>query len=327
VSDEPEFPDREPAPGPGRAVVQFFLVPLLVVAVCVGVFFLFSLLTFEHKSPSDYLADVKGGAANQRWQSAFELSRAVSRIPAGPARTKLAAETLEVFERLRADRPDDRDVKRYLALVLGRLGDPSAVPALERSARDVDPLVRLYSVWALGMLGDRAAVPMILADSESEDAGARKMAAYVLGKLGDRRAIPRLAAMTADHAADVRWNAAIALAELHDPAGNEVLHSMLDRASLARQSETLRPSQAEEAIVSAIKAAAMVPDRSALPPLHRLMESDSSLKVRDAARQAIRSLEGKVSLASPAGSPIFASAGRERGVLDGPSSFDIVIRR
>lgn len=288
---EPEIAEPR-APGAGRAVVQFFLVPLVVVAVCVGVFLLFSLMTFERKSPSDYLADVRGGAANQRWQSAFELSRAVARIPPGPERTKLAGETLDVFDRLRPERADDRDVKRYLALVLGRLGDPAAIPSLEKSARDADPLVRLYSVWALGMLGDRAAVPMIVSDSESDDPGARKMAAYVLGKLGDPRAVPRLTAMTADHAADVRWNAAIALAEIHDPAGKEVLHSMLDRASLARQAETLRPAQAEEAIVSAIMAEQMIGDRDAVPALSALAKSDPSLKVRDAARRAIRAIGG-----------------------------------
>jgi HEAT repeat protein len=287
---ESETPDDPRTPGPGRAVVQFFLVPLLVVAVCVGVFFLFSLLTFEHKSPADYLADVRGGAANQRWQSAFELSRAVSRIPPGPERTRLAAQTLEVYDRLRADRNDDRDVKRYLALVLGRLGDPSAIPSLERSARDPDALVRLYSVWALGMLGDRNAVPMIVADSETDDPGARKMAAYVLGKLGDPRAIPRLTAMTGDHAADVRWNAAIALAELHDDGGKEVLRSMLDRASLSRQAPALRPAQAEEALVSAIMAEQILRDGESLAELKKLSESDPSLKVRDAARRAAQAI-------------------------------------
>jgi hypothetical protein len=83
VKENGQTPD---APGPGRAVVQFFLVPLLVVAVCVGVFFLFSLLTFEHKSPADYLADVRGGAANQRWQSAFELFRPARNARSSPRR-------------------------------------------------------------------------------------------------------------------------------------------------------------------------------------------------------------------------------------------------
>ena len=281
-----------PEPRGGRVVLQLFLIPLAVVAVCVGIFFLFSLLTFEHKSAADYLADVKGGAPRERWQSAFELSRAVSRIPPGAERDKLAAGTLEVFVHLRSERPDERDVKRYLALVLGRLQDRSAIPALEASARDADPMVRLYSVWALGMLGDRGAVPTVIEESKAEDPGARKMAAYVLGKIGDPRAVPRLTAMTADHVADVRWNAALALAELHDAGGREVLHSMLDRRALALQAENLRPSQVEEAMVNAAKAEALLADRDALPVLDALAKNDESLRVRDAARRAADALKG-----------------------------------
>jgi hypothetical protein len=68
---------------------------------------------------------------------------------------------------------------------------------------------------------------------------------------------------------------------------------MLDRASLARQAEGLSAAQAEEAIVSAAKAEALIGDRDALAPLGRLAESDPSLKVRDAAREAARTIEGK----------------------------------
>ena len=91
VQQSEETPDGPRTPGAGRAVVQFFLVPLLVVAVCVGVFLLFSLLTFEHKSPADYLSEVRGGAANQRWQAAFELSRAVSLLSTAPSQGALFA--------------------------------------------------------------------------------------------------------------------------------------------------------------------------------------------------------------------------------------------
>jgi HEAT repeat protein len=152
-------------------------------------------------------------------------------------------------------------------------------------------MVRLYSVWALGMMGDAGAVPTVIAESSAEDPGARKMAAYVLGKIGDRRAIPRLTAMTADHVADVRWNAAIALAELHDGGGKEVLRSMLDRRALARQAETLRPSQVEEAMINAAKAEAVLGDEQARPILEELARGDESLRVRDAARRAAEALK------------------------------------
>ena len=46
--------------------------PLLVVGTAVGIFLVFSLMTFERRSPSDYLAEVRGGSAGRRWQAAFE---------------------------------------------------------------------------------------------------------------------------------------------------------------------------------------------------------------------------------------------------------------
>jgi len=42
--------------GAGRLVVRFFLLPLLVVGTAVGIFLVFSLMTFERRSPRDYLA-------------------------------------------------------------------------------------------------------------------------------------------------------------------------------------------------------------------------------------------------------------------------------
>jgi HEAT repeats len=286
--------DEEPTEPRGAfgTVAQFFLVPLLVVGVCVGIFFLFSLLTFERKSPADYLADVKGGSANERWQSAFELSRAAARVPPGRQREKLGADTLEVFRRLHPDRAGDLEIKRYLALVLGRLAYAPARGDLQEASRDPDPTVRLYAVWALGMLGDRSAVPTVLRLCVSEDPGERKMAAYVLGKLGDSSAIPRLSAMASDHVADVRWNAAIALAELSDGSGREVLHSMLDRASLARQAENLKPIQAQEAMVNALKAEVMLHDAEVLPQIRALARGDPDMKVREEAQRAASSIAG-----------------------------------
>lgn len=290
----PESPEEEDVSTPsesGRLLAQFFLVPLLVVAVCVGVFFLFSMLTFERKTPMDYLSDVRSGSATQRWQSAFELSRAVAKVRDDGERRRLGKETLAIFESLHPDRPEDREVQRYLALVLGRLRYAPAASALERAAAEPDSETRLYSVWALGMLGSRSATPLILHASASEDAGERKMAAYVLGKLGDSRALPRLRAMTGDPVADVRWNAAVALAELGDSSGSEVLHSMLDRTSIERQARGIKPSQTEDVILNALKAESLIRDREALPMVRQLEVKDSDMKVRDAARRARLAIE------------------------------------
>ena len=59
-----------------RVIVHsFFVVPFLIAAFGVLIFFMWRLLTYEPKGAEEYLADVKIGSATKRWQSAFELSR------------------------------------------------------------------------------------------------------------------------------------------------------------------------------------------------------------------------------------------------------------
>ena len=270
TDERPEDPDLpledgadEDAPTRGATVARFFVLPLLVVGTALAIFFVFNLMTFERRSPADELQEVRGGTANRRWQAAFELSRSIGRIPPGPEREAFAAETRRVFDSLSARRPDDVKVRRYLVLVLGKLQDRGALPELLAAAKDPDPETRLYAIWALGMLGNPSAVDTVLESSQSDDPGARKMAAYVLGKLGDRRAVPRLEVLLGDPAADVRWNAAIALASLHEASGLEVLRSMIDRASLARQA-AISGDQAELAMVSALQALALLRDPGSL---------------------------------------------------------------
>ena len=279
-------PEEEAPPSRGATVARFFLLPLMVVGAALLIFLVFNFMTFDRHTPAEYLQEVRGGGANRRWQAAFELSRSIGRIPPGPERDALAAETLRIFEGLSAKRPDDVPVRRYLVLVLGKLQDRSALPSLRAAASDPDPETRLYAVWALGMLGDRQALPTVLSTSQSDDPGARKMAAYVLGKLGDPAAIPRLKVLIEDRTSDVRWNAAIALAELSDPSGVEVLRSMIDRSALARQT-ALTSEQAETAMVNASKALALLHDRASLPLLEKVAREDPNLRVRDAARQAV----------------------------------------
>jgi HEAT repeat protein len=288
----PSTPEEaeEDAPRRGTAA-RFFLLPLLVVGTAVLIFLVFNLMTFERRSPADYLQEVRGGTANRRWQAAFELSREVSRIPPGPERQALAAETLRIFEGLSTKRPEDVPVRRYLVLVLGKLEERDAVPRLLAAAKDPDSETRLYAVWALGRIGDRRALDAILESSQSEDSGARKMAAYVLGRLGDPRAIPRLKVLLEDSVADVRWNAAIALASLGDSSGVSVLRSIIDRQTLARQA-TLSADQAEVAIVNAIKALGLLGDPESLPLLEKVARGDPNLRVREAARNALEAARG-----------------------------------
>ena len=307
-SNETAEDDGEP---PKASAVRFFVLPLLVVGTALLIFLVFNFMTFDRRSPAEYLQEVRGGGPNRRWQAAFELSRSIGRIPPGPERQALAAETLRTFETLSRNRPEDAPVRRYLVLVLGKLADRAAVPALLLAARDPDPETRLYAVWALGALADPRALETVLETSQSQDPGARKMAAYVLGRLGRREAIPRLKVLLEDSATDVRWNAAIALASLGDPSGLPVLASMIDRESLARLS--LTGDQPEAAMVNALKALSLLRDPESLPLIEKIARDDPNLRVREAARRAAEIFGRRHSLReSPHPSPLPPGEGEER---------------
>ena len=129
-----------------------------------------------------------------------------------------------------------------------------------------------------------------LASLADPDPGIRKTAAFGLGELGEPETIPGLAPLLDDAVADVRWNAALALANLGSDLGVPVLYRMLDR-TLTTQIPDITPSQAEEAMISAVRALAILEVGDSRDLLERLSKDDPSLKVRQAAIEALRILD------------------------------------
>ena len=270
-------------------VLQFFIFPMAIVAVCVTVFVIFGLIASEGKGARAYLDEVRTGSANRRWQAAFELSKVLqARKDPALADPGFADELVRVFTSSSADDPR---VRRYLVLALGRLGDKRAVPALIQAADPSgdaagDADAQVYAVWALGAIGDPSAVPTLVKLAGGEDAGVRKAAVHALGSFPGDASRAALAAALGDRVEDVRWNAAVALARRRDPAGAPVLLEMMDRAHLGTVAD-LSPEQRDEAMLQAVQAAAVVPDPALHAALERLRDSDPSLTVRSAARAAL----------------------------------------
>jgi HEAT repeat protein len=282
----PLEPERQTTP---FLVLQFFIFPMAIVAVCVAVFVIFGMIASEGKGARDYVAEVRTGSANRRWQAAFELSKVLQarkdKVLADPA---FAEELVKVFEE---SRDDDPRVRRYLALALGRLGSARAVPALVQAAQATgkgpsDSETQIYAVWALGAIGDPAALPGLLELARADDAGVRKAAVHALGSFPDPRSADALAAALADPVEDVRWNAALALARRRDARAAPVLLQMMDRAHLATIAD-LTPEQREEAVEQAAAAAGSVPDPGLRGALEGLRNGDPSPKVKEAARRAL----------------------------------------
>jgi len=287
VSDLPE-PESERQSTP-FLVLQFFIFPMAIVAVCVAVFVVFGLIAAEGKSAREYVNEVRSGGANRRWQAAFELSKLIqARKDKAQDDPRFVDELVRLFQD--AEKDDPR-VRRYLALALGRIGDARALPALletvSRAGPDSDSETLIYSIWALGAIRDGAAIPELVRLAASDDAGLRKAAVHALGSMGGDAARARLLESLHDAAEDVRWNAAIALAHRGDAAAMPVLRTMLDRSHLGTIAG-LTPEQREEAMLAAVSAASSLSDPELQSALQQLSRADASLRVREAASAALR---------------------------------------
>src|SRR5205085_2160993 len=144
------------------------------------------------------------------------------------------------------------------------------------------------AILALGRLRDPDAVPALLSAFSSDDRDIRKAAAYALGEIGDPRAKDVLAAALNDPVADVRYNCAIALARLGDTRAIGVVREMLDRSRLARV-PGMRPDQQDAIMLAAIPAVVKISPEEAKAILAPVAQSDPSLQIRSAAKEALQS--------------------------------------
>ena len=264
-------------------VAQFFLFPLIIIAICVGIFLLFGYLTYEQRSPREFLKALQSGSEAQRWQAAYELSNHVS-----SNKEKLDPDLLdEMFVSYQNSKGGDVRVRRYLALAIGRTGDKRAVPLLVEGLEDSDVENQIYTLSALGFIGDNSAVPSVVKQLKHTDPAVRKVAAYVLGAMKDPSAAHDLQIALNDVKDEVRWNAAIALARMEDPAGSEILVKLLDHGYVDSLPD-MTSEQKAELMVNAVKCLAILKFDQAYEKIIELSRSDSSLAVRNAALEALK---------------------------------------
>jgi HEAT repeats len=293
--------------------VQFFLIPLAVVAITVSVYVGFRSLLADNRGPKDYVAEIQNGGSDRRWPAAYELSKLMD-DPKVRADRSLGPALVGAFERAKEDDPR---IRRYLALAIGRLDPPmsrEAIAALSAaldeetrpasqdwvsrftgwSTTDIGE-VRISAIWALGASGDPAVAARLQPLYASPDAGIRKMVVYSLGALPGDTQVATLRTALRDEIPDVRWNAAIALSRHANHDGVPVLRQMLDRSYVeqtvkreARQDVDQDPIA--DVMIGGLRAAATLKDEQLRLTIERLSENDRSMKVRQSALEALKVL-------------------------------------
>ena len=267
---------------------KLFITPFIIAAVAIGVFFMFTFFFSESKSQYDYLESIKIGGVNNRWHSAYMLSKIIRADSDKPFEDRFIRELLAIYENAKNDDPR---IRRYLTLTLGYLSDPRSVKSLWDATEDADDETRLYALWSLGKLGAEGLQEKVLEYLNDPDPGMRKLAAHLLGSLDWDLSKSGLRAALSDPVDDVKWNAALSLAKLGDSAGIDILEMMLDRQYLSghdQMDEILK----EQTIKSAVYAIGTLQVEGLKERLNDLKDSDPNMKVRQAAIDALNMFEG-----------------------------------
>jgi HEAT repeat protein len=131
----------------------------------------------------------------------------------------------------------------------------------------------------------------------SDDAGVRKMAVYALGSLPADVGAAMLVRALNDEQPDVQWNAAIALARHGRHEGVPVLRRMLDRDYVQRAVTRQQQAQDDidpvgEVMISGLRAIAALKESGLSEPVKALSHDDKNLKVREAATETLRTING-----------------------------------
>jgi HEAT repeat protein len=172
-----------------------------------------------------YLGDVRAAqplAAALRDPDKYVRRRAAAALVTVPAQSVLA----ELSAALAQDKA--WEVRRFAAEALGWVGGATVVPALNQATADPVAEVRRYAAIQLGKIADPSsleALSAMLDETPDPDADVRWAAVVALGKLNDKRAEKVLVQALADSSPQVVNSAERALQRLgiarHERAGFE----------------------------------------------------------------------------------------------------------
>ncbi len=217
--------------------LKLFIVPAAIVGVALGIFLLGTLAIQHPKSAQEYLEELRSDSTSRRWQAAYELSRMLNE-----------GEKVEFDQNLRADlvktfteaKKDDPRVREYLALVLGRMKEKSAVPALADAVEDESNDVRIYSLWALGNIEDPAGGPAAIQALSDPDSEVQRMAVGALSALRYAPAKYALEANLASSNEGLRYDSAVAIARMKDDKAIPTLLYMMNLKSTGQPGDENR---------------------------------------------------------------------------------------
>jgi len=269
---------------------SFFLIPFMIAIFGALFFFMFQFLTYEKNTPSDLLDNIQSGSTTKRWQSAFELS---NMLDASKIQNKnlFNSKLVALYEK---SKYDDKRVRTYLALAMGKTGDQYFGPYLMESAKsDADLTNRIAAIRSLGMLKYDKSCKILKDIILDSDFDSERLSAIIsLGVIGNKKYNKVLIQMLDYEEANIRWDAAIALAKMGDKSGIDIIINLLDRKyydsypSMADGSG-VDHDESDNSIYTAIAISQILIDLRFKEKLIYLAENDKNIKIREFALKTL----------------------------------------
>jgi len=281
----PGVPGQDPlyAPESGFSLfIKLFIVPAGIVAIALGIFFLGTLALQHPKTAQQYLEELKSDSTSRRWQAAYELSRIMNQGDKIQFDDNLKAQLVSTFAEAK---DDDPRVREYLALVLGRLKEKSAVPELAKAVKDNSVDVKVYSLWAIGNIEDAAGGPAALEALSDPDTGVQRMAVGALSSLRYAPAKNALEANLNSSNLALKYDSAVALARLKD---EKTILTLLEMMNLKATGKAEDDEILQSAKLAAIEGSKELSNSQLHQKVVDLSKNDPDLKVRDAALQTLK---------------------------------------
>ena len=99
-----------------RRIIDFFIIPLLIILVLVVAVICVQRSSFANKTSKDYIRDLSSSDVQRRWFAAYSLGKLGDTESAGPL--------------LNALKDDSKEVRWHAAIALGNIKDKRSVPDL-----------------------------------------------------------------------------------------------------------------------------------------------------------------------------------------------------
>ena len=269
---------------------SFFLIPFMIAIFGALFFFMFQFLTYEKNTPSDLLDNIQSGSTTKRWQSAFELS---NMLDASKIQNKnlFNNKLVALYEK---SKYDDKRVRTYLALAMGKTGDLYFGPYLMEAVKDdVDLTNRIAAIRSLGMLKYNKSCKILKDIILNSNFDSERLSAIIsLGVIGNKKYNKVLIQMLDYEEANIRWDAAIALAKMGDKSGIDIIINLLDRKyyelypSMADGSG-VDYDESDNSIYTAIAISQILIDSRFKEKLIYLAENDKNIKIREFALKTL----------------------------------------